>query len=196
MESNTTGFCTATEQPHGKCRGSRAGPSHGSSDLNAASCGWIYQLESALASGYLRFTLNKSTEVSILLFTRSGSSVNMFFTVYSFFLLGDYPIRPLPYAKKRTIALSIRLHPHTWKYSNTCFCCSEEPSTRHSDGSQSEGWAASLTHSPTLRKRKSRLLLQWERGAMELWHSQDEDCRGSVWGPQGLVDRLHGGRGV
>lgn len=106
------------------------------------------------------------------------------FTVYAFFLLIDYPIIPLLYANKRTIASSIRLHPHTWKYSNTCFCCSEEPSTRHSDGSQSKGWAASLTHSPTLRRRKSRLELWWEHRAMVLWHSQDEDCRGSVWGPE------------
>lgn len=86
MESNTTGFCPAVEQLHGKRRGSTAGPSHGSSDLNAASCGWIYQLESALASGYLRFTRNKSTEVSILLFTHPGSSVKMFYSICIFSL--------------------------------------------------------------------------------------------------------------
>lgn len=118
------------------------------------------------------------------------------FIVYAFFLLGGCLIRPLLYANKKTIASSIRQHPHTWKYSNTCFCCCQEPSTRHSDGSQSKAWAASLTHSPTLRRRKSRLELWWEHGAMVLWHRQDEDCRVSVWGSQGLVDRLHGGRGV
>lgn len=44
------------------------------------------QLESALPSGYLRFTLNKSTQVSVLLFTHAGSSVDMFDSVCIFSL--------------------------------------------------------------------------------------------------------------
>lgn len=120
------------------------------------------------------------------------------FIVYAFFLSGDYPIRPLLYANKGTIALSIRLHPHAWTYSNSCSAALRNPApgtvmahrvrvglhlwhTAQHPGEENQDWNCDEN--------------------MGLWDSdtessQNEDCKGSVWGLQGLVDGLHGGRGV
>lgn len=119
-------------------------------------------------------------------FTCSGSSVNMFYSVCVFFSREIIPSDH--YANKRTTASSI--HPHTWKYPKIAvFVALRNPApstvmahrarvklhlwhTAQHSGEENQDWTCDKN--------------------MGLWHSQDEDWRGLVWGPQGLVDKLDG----
>lgn len=79
---------------HSERGGSRARPSQGSSDLNAASCDafiswsqhWLRDIFGSHATKALK---------SLFFFLHILEAQLICFIVYAFFLLGDYPIRPL-----------------------------------------------------------------------------------------------------
>lgn len=123
-------------------------------------------------------------------FTCSGSSVNMFYSVCVFFSREIIPSDH--YANKRTTASSI--HPHTWKYPKIAVFAAlrnPAPSTVMAHRARVK---LHLWHTAQHSGEENQ---DWNRDKnMGLWHSQDEDWRGLVWGPQGLVDKLDGGRGV